>query len=159
MTANVKVSRADVLDARAAKRAHAESLGVTEQFVSQLVDEFYGRIREDDLLGPIFAERISEWPAHLERMKSFWRSVLFNSGEFAGNPMSKHIEITGLEEHHFTRWLDHFYATLRTLSSQPESIRLVADRARAIADSLLTGIAIGKTGISGSTAGRNLPHV
>ncbi|MDG5747562.1 hypothetical protein P8Q88_05155, partial [Qipengyuania sp. XHP0207] len=85
--------------------------------------------------------------------------VLFNSGEFAGNPMRKHIEITGLEEHHFTRWLDHFYATLRTLSSQPESIRLVADRARAIADSLLTGIAIDKTGISGSTAGRNLPHV
>lgn len=152
-------SRQQVHAARAAKRAHAESLDIDEQFISLMVERFYGSIRDDDLLGPIFADRISDWPLHLERMKSFWRSILFNSGEFSGNPMVKHMAIPGLGETHFVRWLELFYATLNDLGAQPEGTALVAERARAIADSLLTGITIRRDGVSGSNAGRNLPHV
>lgn len=145
--------------ARAAKRAHAETRGIDEQFISLMVERFYTSIREDDLLSPIFAERITNWPEHLERMKSFWRSILFNSGEFSGNPMTKHMSIPGLEEHHFARWLELFYATLQDLGPQPAGIALVAERARAIADSLFTGITIRRDGIAGAKAGRNLPYV
>ena len=155
----VEIPRDRVRAARAAKRAHAETLGVDARFVSQLVEQFYRRIRRDALLAPIFAERISDWPLHLERMKTFWRSILFNSGEFSGNPMVKHLAIPGLEERHFARWLQLFYATLEDLALQPEGLALVAGRARAIADSLLTGIAIRRDGISASNAGRSLPHV
>lgn len=92
-------------------------------------------------------------------MKTFWRSILFNSGEFSGNPMAKHMAIPDLEERHFARWLELFYATLQSLEAQPDGTALVAQRARAIADSLFTGISIRRDGLAGSKAGRNLPHV
>jgi hemoglobin len=145
--------------ARTRKRAEAEEIGIDEDFVSRFVEAFYGRIREDALLGPIFAAKIADWPVHLERMKSFWRSILHNSGEFAGNPMAKHLSIPGLEEAHFAHWLELFYATLRELERHPAATHLVGTRARMIADSLLTGIATRETGIGGARAGANLPHI
>jgi len=145
--------------ARARKRAEAEAIGIDDDFVAKLVESFYARIRADALLGPIFAARISDWAPHLDRMKSFWRSVLHNSGEFAGNPMAKHLAIPGLERDHFAHWLDLFYATLRDLERHPAATRLVGTRARMIADSLLTGIATRDKGISGARAGADLPQV
>jgi hemoglobin len=145
--------------ARARKRAEAEDIGIDADFVSRFVEAFYGRIRGDALLGPIFAARIADWPSHLDRMKRFWRSILHNSGEFSGNPMAKHLAIPGLDESHFAHWLELFYATLRELEQDPQATRLVGTRARMIADSLLTGIAMRETGIGGARAGERLPHV
>jgi hemoglobin len=145
--------------ARARKRAEAEAIGIDDAFVSRLVEDFYARIRGDALLGPIFSARITDWPAHLDRMKGFWRSILHNSGEFSGNPMAKHLAIPGLEESHFAHWLELFYATLRELEDDPAATRLVGTRARMIADSLLTGMATREHGLAGARAGANLPHV
>ena len=152
-------SREEVRRLRQEKRDAAEALGVDEAFVSRLVEQFYSTIREDELLGPIFAERIADWPEHLGRMKAFWRSILFNSGEFSGNPMLKQMVIPGLEERHFAHWLELFYATLRDLENTPGASLLVGGRARMIADSLLTGIATRRDGLGGARAGENLPHV
>lgn len=151
--------RAEALRARAAKKQAAEDIGVTADYIDRLVDTFYGSVREDELLGPIFDERIADWPAHLARMKAFWRSILHNSGEFSGNPMIKHIAIPGLEERHFAHWLELFYATLRDLEVDRAATELVGTRARMIADSLLTGIAMHCHGLVGSRAGKELPHV
>jgi len=159
MSTPVERTREEVRQAREAKRAAAAALGVDEHYVSELVERFYGAIREDDLLGPIFAERVESWPDHLARMKSFWRSILFNSGEFSGNPMVKHVVIPGLEERHFAHWLTLFYATLRDLEGDPAASSLVGERARAIADSLLTGITIRREGLAGSRAGEGLPRL
>lgn len=158
-TAPTERSREEVHNLRQAKRDAAHQLGVDEEFVSQMVETFYATIRADELLGPIFAERISDWPEHLDRMKRFWRSILFNSGEFSGNPMLKHMAIPGLEERHFAHWLDLFYATLRDLETVPGASSLVGQRARMIADSLLTGIVTRREGLGGARAGENLPHV
>ena len=144
---------------RAEKRAAAEAIGVDPGYIDHFVESFYGKVREDALLGPIFAERIADWPAHLARMKAFWRSVLHNSGEFSGNPMLKHLAIPGLELRHFERWLELFYATLRDAETHPEATALVGGRARMIADSLLTAIAMRRDGISAGRAGKDLPHV
>jgi len=147
--------------ARKRKRAEANAIGIDDSFISDLVDTFYARIRADDMLGPIFAERIVDWPWHLDRMKRFWRSILFNSGEFSGNPMQKHLAIPGLGEAHFSRWLDLFYATVRDLAEHGDAAALVGRRARMIADSLLTGIALhrGGGGLAGARAGASLPHI
>ena len=144
---------------RAEKRAAAEAIGVDADYVDHLVETFYGRIRDDDLLGPIFAERIADWPKHLARMKAFWRSVLHNSGEFSGNPMLKHLAIPGLELRHFAHWLDLFYQTLRDIKRHHAATELVGTRARMIADSLLTAIALRRDGVAGGRAGKDLPHV
>jgi len=143
---------------RAEKRAAAEEIGVDAAYVDRFVEAFYGKIRQDGLLGPIFAERVVEWPVHLARMKAFWRSVLHNSGEFTGNPMLKHVAIPGLELRHFSHWLELFYATLREMEPTSEATALVGERARMIADSLLTGIAMQRDGLSGGRAGKDLPH-
>ena len=126
--------RAHIEALRNRKRDDAEAIGVDVDYIASFVERFYGKIRADDLLGPIFAPRISDWGAHLGKMKQFWRSVLHASGEFAGNPMVKHIVIPGLEERHFAHWLSLFYATLREQepsnaatmpsSKSPGSIRL-----------------------------------
>ena len=144
---------------RAEKRIAAEAIGVDVGYIDHFVETFYGKIRDDELLGPIFAERIADWPAHLARMKAFWRSVLHNSGEFSGNPMLKHLAIPGLDIGHFSHWLELFYATLREAESHPEATALVGGRARMIADSLLTAIAMRRDGLAGGRAGKDLPHV
>lgn len=145
--------------ARARKRAQAEEMGIDDAFIARLVDTFYDKVRADALLGPIFAERIVDWDWHLDRMKRFWRSILHNSGEFSGNPMAKHLAIPGLEKHHFAHWLELFYATLRELECDPAGSRTVGMRARMIADSLLTGIAVKKDGIAAARAGEDLPRL
>ncbi|HEY6870305.1 MAG TPA: group III truncated hemoglobin [Novosphingobium sp.] len=144
-----------------AKRAAAEARGLDSAFIAALVERFYGRIRADARLGPIFAARIADWPPHLARMNQFWRSILHGSGEFTGNPMQKHMALPGLGEREFVRWLELFHATLRELADErgldPAAAAHVAERARMIADSLLTGIAMRAEGIAGARAGAVLP--
>lgn len=82
---------------------------VDETAIRELVERFYTRIQEDDLLGPVFARHMSaDWPEHLDRMVDFWSSVLLASGRFRGNPRAKHDAIPGLNADHFDRWLELF---------------------------------------------------
>jgi hemoglobin len=152
-------ARAYAAQKRAEKRIAAEEIGVDAAYIDNFVETFYGKIQVDDLLGPIFNERIADWPAHLARMKAFWRSVLHNSGEVAGNPMLKHIVIPGLDLEHFSHWLELFYETLRDAEPDPAATSLVGGRARMIADSLLTGYVMQREGLTGGRAGKDLPHV
>lgn len=145
------------LAARERKQAEAAAIGIDPDYIAAFVDAFYGAIRADALLGPIFNARISDWDHHLGRMKMFWRGVLLNSGEYSGNPMQKHFAIPGLEQRHFAHWLELFYATLRQLEPHPQATSEVAGRARMIADSLLTGIAMQRDGLTAARAGDGLP--
>ena len=56
----------------------------TRKDISVLVHAFYGKIREDELLGPIFNGHISEeqWPVHLEKLTDFWETNLFGIPKF-----------------------------------------------------------------------------
>lgn len=130
-----------VHDARATRCAHALSLGVDDAFIEMMVDRFYGKIRGDAMLGPIFAAHVSEWAPHLERMKGFWRSVLFSSGEFNGNPMLKHVAIPDLDRRQFAQWLALFDETLLEIGTAAART-LVLERARNIANSLLNAVMV-----------------
>jgi len=145
--------------ARAKKLAQAQAVGIDSDYISAMVERFYGAIRSDPMLGPIFENRIDDWPKHLGRMKIFWRSVLHNSGEYSGNPMQKHIAIPGLDFVHFERWLELFFATLRDMETHAEASELVGTRARNIANSLLLSRTTPQAGIAGINAGKDLPHV
>lgn len=146
------------LAARARKQEEAGAIGLTAAYVAAFVDRFYARIREDDLLGPIFSARITDWSPHLVQMNAFWRGVLLGSGEYSGNPMRMHAAIPGLEARHFARWLTLFYGTLDDLDADPRATAQVAQRARMIADSLLTGIAMQRDGLGAGRAGDALPR-
>jgi hemoglobin len=144
--------------ARDRKRAAAEAIGITEDFIATLVERFYAAIRADAELGPIFDRHVEDWPAHLARLKQFWRSILHATGEFTGNPMRRHMALAPLGEEQFARWLNLFYATLRDIGANEEAMREVGIRARMIADSLLTGMTMQQTGLAGARAGDRLPR-
>ncbi|GAA0277530.1 group III truncated hemoglobin [Alteraurantiacibacter aestuarii] len=145
--------------ARQKKREDAGRIGLTDEVVSRVIASFYGKIRDDELLGPIFTGKIQDWPKHLEQMNRFWRSILFSTAEYSGNPMVRHQQLPPLDERHFSHWLDLFYATLREECTEEEAVKIFAGRARMIADSLLTGIAMRREGMAGASKGRNLPYV
>ncbi len=84
-----------------------------------LVDRFYERIREDDLLGPIFSEIAQvDWETHLPKMYDFWDTVLFRSGTFRGNPLDAHAKLvakTEMSRVKFDHWLEIFRQTVAEL--------------------------------------------
>ena len=55
--------------------------------------------------------------------------------------------------------LELFYTNLRAMDTNPQAVSLIGERARMIAESLFTGIAINRDGIDGASQGRSLPHV
>ncbi|MFC3675745.1 group III truncated hemoglobin [Ferrovibrio xuzhouensis] len=134
---------------RRAKLAPGAQAGVTEDIVHDVVHAFYGRIRADAELGPIFERVIGDrWDEHLAKMCDFWSSVLLMTGRYAGRPMPAHVQIdtgtdgksgAGLDATHFARWLGLFRQTVAERCT-PEQAALFEDRAQKIAQSLLMGI-------------------
>lgn len=135
------------LQARQQKAEYAESIGIDGPLISDLVETFYARIREHELLGPIFEDHVTDWTAHLARMRDFWASIAIESGRFHGNPMIKHIAIGNLERHHFDAWLALFFATLEDVVPGELARGLFRERAARIADSLHMGIEVDRSGL------------
>lgn len=79
-----------------------------------LVDEFYEKVRRDELIGPIFDEKIGDhWDRHLDIMYRFWQTVLLENGKtYFGNPFMKHASLP-VFENHFQRWLYLWKQTLQ----------------------------------------------
>lgn len=110
----------------------------TKEEIRQLVDQFYGRIRSDPVLGPVFDAHISDWPPHLDIMVTFWSSLLLGSGEYSGTPMPKHVALPDLDASMFHRWLDLFHATTRELPNR-DMANQADELAKRIARSLWFG--------------------
>lgn len=85
------------------------------QDIKSLVDQFYLRVRADDLLRDIFNNQIGDdWPKHLEKMYRFWQTVLLHEYTYHGSPFLPHVHLP-IEPQHFSRWLDLFYETVDDL--------------------------------------------
>jgi hemoglobin len=113
--------------------------GIDEAMIDALVEGFYARVRDDALIGPIFAARISDWAPHLVQMKLFWSSVALMSGVYHGRPMPKHLPLP-IDARHFDRWLELFRETARDLCP-PMAVEHFIERAERIAESLELGVA------------------
>jgi hemoglobin len=113
---------------------------ITPEQIAELVDTFYGRIQDDERLGPIFARHITgEWSDHLAKMKGFWRSVLLKTGEYHGRPVPAHIKITDLTTDDFQHWLRLFRHTVGEIF-ELDARPLVVAAAERIASSLWLAI-------------------
>lgn len=91
--------------------------------IERLVDAFYGRVREDGILGPIFDDiACVDWAQHLPKMYDFWETVLFSRSVFRGNPLAAHLALarqTPLGPREFGRWIELFHVTVDALFSGP----------------------------------------
>ena len=103
----------------------------TEADVRLIVDEFYGSIREDALLNPIFTDVAQvDWSHHLPKMYAFWSGQILGKPGYAGQPFAAHVKLPVTREH-FQRWLELFQATVDRLFTGPG-----ANRARDAAASI-----------------------
>lgn len=112
--------------------------GITDALIANLVDTFYGRVRLDPLLAPVFA-RVENWDEHRAKLRAFWSSVVLMSGRYHGQPMQAHFPLT-LELRHFDRWLALFEQTTADVCPTAAAAIFV-EKARRIADSFEMSIA------------------
>ena len=108
---------------------------ITEDIIERMARHFYGRVRRDPDLGPIFDRAITDWEPHLRTMMAFWSSVMLMSGRFHGQPVQKHRALTAVRPEHFIRWLALFRHSAREVCPEPVA-ELFIDRAERIAESL-----------------------
>lgn len=85
--------------------------------IRNLVDTFYGKVRKDGVIGPIFIGVIrDQWPAHLDKMVRFWQTVLLEEHTYYGSPFPPHMKMP-LEAKHFETWLGLWHAAVDELFS------------------------------------------
>lgn len=87
--------------------------------IKELVNSFYNKVVANDTIGYLFNDVAKvNWEKHLPVMYSFWEQIIFNTGDFKGNPMLAHQklhEISPLNKEHFGEWLMLFHKTVDEL--------------------------------------------
>ena len=86
--------------------------------VACLVNMFYDRVRDDELLGPIFDDVAHvDWGSPAEDVR-LWDSVLFGTATFESTPLITHRTLarkTPLTDAEFNRWVALFQNTVDDL--------------------------------------------
>lgn len=118
---------------------------VNRPMIRTFVVDFYGRVRADNTLGPIFNERLEGiWDEHFEKLTDFWMTVLGGIPAYKGNPFGAHHKVVKEGQHrmkaeHFDIWLTYFDASVKD-TLPPELAAIAREKARRIADSLRQGL-------------------
>lgn len=112
---------------------------ITEDNIRRMVHAFYGSVRQDEVLGPIFEEALAhDWDGHLPRMVDFWSTVLLGTRSFQSNVLGKHMALPGIEKDHFERWLHLFRETVHGIYAAGPADKII-QIAKRIATSLQLG--------------------
>lgn len=113
--------------------------------IAQMVNTFYGRVREDPRLGPLFDDVAQvHWPSHLDKLTNFWSRILIGEAGYAGNPMRAHVNVhvrSEFDHDHFRRWLTLFHHTIDNGWAGPlaEHAKMMGRRVAAVHSGQLTG--------------------
>jgi hemoglobin len=112
---------------------------ITHESIQDLVQVFYARVREDEILSPVFNKALGDdWTPHLTKLVEFWSTIVLGSNSFKGNVYGTHMALTGIEPAHFERWLGLFEKTVRQLFDEPAAAQFLK-MARRVASSLQIG--------------------
>lgn len=112
--------------------------GIDEAMIEALVRGFYGKIRTDPVLGPVFGAAIADWEPHLRKMMDFWSSVALLTHRYEGRPLPAHVRFDVGPEH-FDRWLTLFRETTAEVCA-PEAAAFFQDRAESIGRGIQMGV-------------------
>jgi hemoglobin len=83
-----------------------QEAALAQEDIAPILSRFYGRVRRDPELGPIFDMIVEDWAEHLDRLEDFWSSLMLTSGRYKGNPVAMHvIHAQHIKPHMFARWL------------------------------------------------------
>ena len=130
--------------------------GEIEQALPALLADFYGRVRADSALGPIFEAAVEDWPHHLAKLEDFWSSVMLTSGRYKGNPVAIHLRHKAqITPDLWPLWLGHW----RSAASQafsPQIAHLLVAKAERIAQSLSLALSFDPAQVEAKT--RDVPY-
>lgn len=84
----------------------------SKEDVEQLVNAFYTKVLDDDLLSPFFKQM--NFALHLPKMIHFWSFVLLDEAGYTTDVTAKHLHMP-LTQAHFDRWLSLFNSTVDDL--------------------------------------------
>jgi hemoglobin len=110
-----------------------------------LLRHFYADVRQHRVIGPIFNERIHDWPEHLEKIAEFWARLTGGPSTYAGAMPARHLAL-GLQPAHFAAWLDLWEFNCRRHLNPLEAQEL-SDLARQIGSRLSSFISSGPHGL------------
>ncbi|RYD42812.1 MAG: group III truncated hemoglobin [Sphingomonadales bacterium] len=104
--------------------------------LERLIPAFYGRVRADAEIGPLFNAAVHDWTGHLEKLVAFWSSVMLTTGRYKGSPVAEHLKHkAAITPAMFNRWLAIWADTTSELLAPVAAAALQAKAAR-IAESL-----------------------
>lgn len=87
--------------------------------IKLLVNSFYEKIKQDDVLGHIFNDLMKvNWDKHLPKMYDFWDNIVFQTGNYKGRPFPPHMDVNEKEtltSKHFNKWIEIFTTTVDEL--------------------------------------------
>lgn len=87
--------------------------------IEKIVALFYDNVRSDAHIAFFFSDVVSvNWDTHLNKMCSFWENVLFYTGDYQGDPLVTHKNLSHKYEtqaEHFETWLVLFFAAVDSL--------------------------------------------
>tara|TARA_R110002096_G_scaffold173781_9_gene348895 strand:- start:73568 stop:74008 length:441 start_codon:yes stop_codon:yes gene_type:complete len=115
---------------------------ITESKIREMVELFYSRTQQDELLGPVFEERVADWPNHYQTMTRFWSSAVMHAGTYSGRPIEA-LKFGGLTEAHFRRWVTLFTSTANEVFQDSDAAVFV-ELAKRMASSIAMRIGVGR---------------
>jgi hemoglobin len=84
----------------------------TTENIKILIDKFYEKVNNDNLLSPIFNNDTKvNWEEHLPKMYKFWGTQLIGTADYTGRPFPPHMELD-INKNHFNQWLTLFIETI-----------------------------------------------
>ncbi len=109
--------------------------------IKRLIDHFYGKILDDDLVGPLFkahigGDRLEKWGDHLANMYRFWASVMNGTAQYKGSPHQVHARFAHeAKSEFFERWLKLWFQSTTEVFEEEAALRF-QKKAEMIAKSL-----------------------
>lgn len=123
-----------------------DTLGITVDEIKNIVHSFYKKVQVDNILGPIFAQKISQdWDQHLEKMCNFWTTVMFGKSLYRGNPLEAHRKIADIDRSHFDHWLFLFRETLIEVCPNNDHVEAFYQRASNMARVMIAALSVKKS--------------
>jgi len=89
------------------------------------IKPFYADVRQHELLGPVFNEVIQDWPAHLDRIASFWARQTGGPSTYDGGFAGAHLRL-GIPPELVDHWLALWKFNCERELNEPERSEMLS---------------------------------
>ena len=98
--------------------------------IKLLIDKFYSKLLDDEGISHFFTDHMNlALNEHMPIMYSFWESMIFDQGDYKGNPMVKHLELSKkskIKKEHFDIWINTWKTTIQETFKGPNAEKAIS---------------------------------